>query len=84
MNHKSDMGLLPEYIKNSFQFKSEKTNDQILKMVKGSKQTFLQRRYTNETHMKRCLTSVVLAEIQIKTTMRYLFTPTRIVITPRL
>ena len=46
------MGLLPEYIKNSFQFNNEKTNGPILKMVKGSKQTFLQRRYSNEEHMK--------------------------------
>ena len=52
VNHKSDMGLLPEYIKNSFQFNNEKTNGPILKMVKGSKQTFLQRRYSNEEHMK--------------------------------
>ena len=29
VNHKSDMGPLPEYIKNSFQFNNKKTNDPI-------------------------------------------------------
>lgn len=29
VNHKSDTGLLPEYIKNSFQFNNKKTNDPI-------------------------------------------------------
>ena len=42
-------------------------------------QTFFQRRYTNspkkESHRKRC--SLVIKEIQIKTRMRYHYTPSR-------
>ena len=34
-------------------------------------------------HTKRCSTSTVTREMQIKTTMRYLFTPTRIAVIKR-